>query len=77
MLGGLLCDLLGANRWEVFRRILIAAPSCAWRCDLTEDAGIDERLSAMLGRAWSGDGGGLLALLSGAVPYDDPLELLE
>jgi hypothetical protein len=76
MLAGLLCDLLGANRWESFHRFLAAESPCAGRYDLTGDAAVDDRRSVVLDRAWRGDGGGALALAAGGHAYDDPLELL-
>lgn len=80
MLGGLLCDLLGVNRWQVFYQALRSKPLCSGRYHLTGDRRRDERLSAILNSCWRGDAGGALLVASGGrgeqTTYDDPLELL-
>lgn len=80
MLGGLLCDLLGVNRWAVFHQAIKSKPICSGRYNLTGDRRRDERLSGILNRAWRGDAGGALLVANGGRgeqgTYDDARELL-
>jgi hypothetical protein len=76
MLGGLLVDLLGLNRWAVFLQAVTTRPLCSGRYDLTGNPKKDRALSRVLNRAWRGDAGGALALAAGGGDaYDDALEL--
>jgi hypothetical protein len=79
MLGGLLVDLLAANRWQVFGRAL--ATECRGCYDLTGQRQVDVALSGILNRCWLGDGGGALALVFGQEetwePFEDAGELFE
>lgn len=67
MLAGLLCDLLGINRWETFLAFLRGRR----RYVLTGQHQVDRALSGVLSRAWDGDAGGVFG-----DGYDDALELL-
>ncbi len=80
MLGGLLCDLLALNRWQVFYQALKSRPLCSGRYNLTGDRRRDEALSAVLNRCWRGDAGGALVVANQGqgeqTVYSDPRELL-
>src|SRR5262249_11344749 len=74
-LGGLLCDLIGVDRWEVSARAI--ARDLRGRYDLTGHTRRDGRLSAILNRAWAGDAGGALARVAGRRGgYTNPRKLL-
>jgi len=78
MLAGLLCDLLGLNRWQVFYQAIGHKPYCNGTYMLTGHRGRDRALSKVINRAWLGDAGGALAVANGVQVqgYADPRELL-
>jgi hypothetical protein len=78
-LAGLLCDLLGLDRWAVFLQGLSTRPVCSRRYVLTGHHRRDRQLSRVINRAWLGDAGGALATDAGrdwTSGYDDARELL-
>jgi hypothetical protein len=81
MLGGLLCSMLTGKRWEWFFRALNKRPYCSARYSFTGDRDVDERLSAVVNRAWRGDAGGALLVANAGrgeqTSYEDALELLQ
>ena len=79
MLGGLLCDVLGRDKWELFDRALHAEPICSGRYVLTGNHKVDRRLSRIVNRCWLGDAGGVLSVAAGqswTSGYSDALQLL-
>lgn len=81
MLGGLLCDLLGVNRWATFHQALTDRPLCSGRYRLTGHRRTDDQLSAILNTCWRGDAGGAVLLANGGqgdqTTYADALALLD
>ena len=81
MLGGLLCDLLGVNRWAISDGALASQPILSGSYALTGHRKRDAALSAILNRAWAGDAGGALGWARGTrrplEGYDDALTLLK
>ena len=78
-LAGLLVDLLGRERWELFFRTINTRPMGHTRYTLTGNGKIDRQLSKVVNHAWMGDGGGALSVADGEpwnTGYVDALELL-